>query len=120
MKLFQLLVIGAITILFAPAAGAGAATGMPSPFFPPYPDFGLCVRCVSKLDASPRYSGFTRYHPQPHPYLRADAADKVRKSGRRNAPAIENRSTRSSRHDLPGRMHVSHSEWKTVCRLIGS
>jgi hypothetical protein len=120
MKLFQLLVIGAITILFAPAAGAGAATGMPSPFFPPYRDFGLCVRCVSKLNASPRYSAFTRYHPQPHPYLRADAADKVRKSGRRNAPAIENRSTRSSGHDLPGQMHVSHSEWKTVCRLIGS
>jgi hypothetical protein len=110
MKSIQLLVIGAITILFAPAAGAGAAAGMPSPFFPPYPDFGLCVRCVSKLDASPRYPAFTRYHPQPHPYLRTDATDKVRKLGRRNAPAIENRSTRSSGHDLPGRMHVSHSE----------
>ena len=109
MKLIQLLVIGAITILFAPAAGAGAATGMPSPFFPPYPDFGLCVRCVSKLDASPRYP----VHPVPpstRPLLAPDATDKVRKLGRRNAPAIENRSTLSSGHDLPGRTHVSHSE----------
>jgi hypothetical protein len=62
MKSIQLLVIGAITILFARAAGAGAATGIPSPFFPPYPDFGLCVRCVSTLDASRRYS---RLHPVP-------------------------------------------------------
>jgi hypothetical protein len=110
MKSIQLLVIGAITILFAPAAGAGAATGMPSPFFPPYPDFGLCVRCVSKLDASSGYPAFTRYHPQPHPRLRVDATDKGHKSERRNAPAIENRSARSSGDDPPGRMHVSHSE----------
>jgi hypothetical protein len=78
MKAIQLLVIGAITTLFAPAAGAGAATGMPSPFFPPYPDFGLCARCILKHEASPRYPVFTGYHHERRLYLRSHATDSLK------------------------------------------
>jgi hypothetical protein len=55
MKAIQWLGIVAITMLFAPAAAGQAAPGMPSPLFPPYPDFGLCARCILKHEASPRY-----------------------------------------------------------------
>ena len=79
MKAIQLLLIGAISTLFPPAAGAGAATGMPSPFFPPYPDLGLCTRCVSKHEASDRYLALTRRHPERHPYPKARVTDNASK-----------------------------------------
>ena len=44
--LFTTLAFG---VLSAPAAIAGAATGMPSPFVPPYPDFGYCGRMSGRL-----------------------------------------------------------------------
>ena len=35
-----------ISMQFGPPAAAGAATGMPSPFLLPYPDFGYCGKCL--------------------------------------------------------------------------
>jgi hypothetical protein len=45
------LVVAAITttILSVPPAFAGAATGTPSPFFPPYPDFGGRAHCPAHV-----------------------------------------------------------------------
>jgi hypothetical protein len=43
----------ALGVLFAPAAIAGAATGMPSPFVPPYPDFGFCAPCPAGCRCAP-------------------------------------------------------------------
>ena len=43
----------AFGVLFAPAAIAGAATGMPSPFVPPYPDFGYCGSCPAGCRCAP-------------------------------------------------------------------
>ena len=37
---------------FALPALAGAAGGMPSPFFPPYPDYGCDARCLVRHEAA--------------------------------------------------------------------
>jgi hypothetical protein len=45
MKVILLLSMVVINIVVARTAEAGAATGMPSPFMPPYPDFGYRGQC---------------------------------------------------------------------------
>jgi hypothetical protein len=54
----------ALGMLFAPPALAGAATGMPSPFMPPYPDFGCCAPCPAGCRVA-TING----HPYAHPHL---------------------------------------------------
>jgi hypothetical protein len=51
----QLLVTLAALALWALPAEAGAATGAPSPFLPPYPDYGLPTHCISR-EAVAQYS----------------------------------------------------------------
>jgi hypothetical protein len=55
---FSLAVI-LMQVLFALPANAGAATGMPSPFLPPYPDYGLPTHCpcrdMARRTLSPRH-----------------------------------------------------------------
>ena len=51
MKIALLLSLIAAGIVLAPPARAGAAGGMPSPFFPPYPDYGCDARCIVRHEA---------------------------------------------------------------------
>lgn len=50
-KIALLLSLIAAATLFALPARAGAASGMPSPFFPPYPDYGCHARCILRHEA---------------------------------------------------------------------
>jgi hypothetical protein len=47
-------------------AAAGAATGMPSPFMSPFPDFGCCERCARHGAISWRCPGFSRQRDPYH------------------------------------------------------
>jgi hypothetical protein len=78
MKTTAVLSTIAISLLFAPAAGAGAATGMPSPFMPPYPDFGPCGQCVRHADDSPRHPHIAG-HIVARPHTGAHAIRQARK-----------------------------------------
>jgi hypothetical protein len=51
MKILSILGLLAASILATTPAGAGAASGMPSPFFPPYPDYGCDARCILRHEA---------------------------------------------------------------------
>jgi len=68
----------AINLLFAPPAGAGAATGMPSPFMLPYPDFGHCGQCLSRADDSPQHPPIAG-HVVAHPHIRVRTIRQARK-----------------------------------------
>jgi len=52
MKITLLLSLFAAGILSTTPARAGAASGMPSPFFPPYPDYGCDARCIVRHEAA--------------------------------------------------------------------
>ena len=55
-----------VQVLFALPAQAGAATGMPSPFLPPYPDYGLPTHrpCwdLPRHPLSPPHGSAHRHH----------------------------------------------------------
>lgn len=53
MKVTLLLSMIVINIALARTAEAGAATGAPSPFMPPYPDFGYRGQCLWQGEVSP-------------------------------------------------------------------
>ena len=80
MKAMVLLWMLLCCMLFPSAAGAGAATGTPSPFLPPYPDFGRCGKCAW-------YGGIDRQHRDvaapavANAHMRAHATDRARKRG---------------------------------------
>lgn len=65
MKVRLSLAVILMQVLFALPANAGAATGMPSPFLPPYPDYGLPTHCpcrdVARRPPSWRH-GLTHRH----------------------------------------------------------
>jgi hypothetical protein len=69
MKGTLLLSVLMFELALALPAAAGAATGMPSPFMPPFPDFGCCGRCTSHAAVSWHCPGFTR----PSAHLRVTA-----------------------------------------------
>jgi len=77
MKAILLFSILAIGITFAQSAGAGAATGMPSPFMPPYPDFGYCGRCHRHIGTGFRYHAVPGYALGRGAHFRAN--DRARK-----------------------------------------
>lgn len=52
MKITLLLSLFAVGILSTTPARAGAASGMPNPFFPPYPDYGCDARCIMRHEAA--------------------------------------------------------------------
>jgi len=54
MKITLPLALAAACVLFTLPARAGAAGGMPSPFFPPYPDYGCDARCIVRHEAEYR------------------------------------------------------------------
>jgi hypothetical protein len=53
MKATLLLSVIVINIVVARSAVAGAATGMPSPFMPLYPDLGYRGQCLWRGEVSP-------------------------------------------------------------------
>jgi hypothetical protein len=78
MKVILLLSMLLFCALFPPSAGAGAATGMPSPFLPPYPDFGLCVKCPWNGGMAPQRRVIAA-RAMAHAHVRLRATDKARK-----------------------------------------
>jgi hypothetical protein len=72
-----LLSVMAIDLLFTLAAAAGAATGAPSPFMPPYPDFGLQGPYLRHRDISCPCPVIPR-HVATHPHRRARATGEAR------------------------------------------
>ena len=78
MKVISLLSMLLFCTLFAPSAGAGAATGTPSPFQPPYPDFGRCGKCLwhGGMDPQRRVVAATAVASA---HVRLRATDKARK-----------------------------------------
>ncbi len=66
MKVRLSLAVILMQVLFALPAKAGAASGMPSPFLPPYPDYGLPTHCpcrdVARRTLSPRHDLTHQHH----------------------------------------------------------
>jgi len=66
MKVRLSLAVFLMLVLFALPAQAGAATGMPSPFLPPYPDYGLPTHCpcwdMARRPLSPPHGLAHRHH----------------------------------------------------------
>lgn len=66
MKVRLSLAVILMAVLFALPAQAGAATGMPSPFLPPYPDYGLPTHCpcwdMARHPPSPLHGLAHRHH----------------------------------------------------------
>jgi len=44
-------------------ARAGAAGGTPSPFYPPYPDYGCDAHCIVRHEAEFRYRAVAAHRP---------------------------------------------------------
>jgi len=78
MKTTSILSTIAISLLFASPVGAGAATGMPSPFMPPYPDFGRCAQCLRHTNDISQQPGIAG-HGVAHAHVRAHATRQARK-----------------------------------------
>jgi hypothetical protein len=69
MKGILLLSVLIFELALALPAAAGAASGMPSPFMPPFPDYGCCGRCTWRGAVSWRCPGFAK----PSTHLRVTA-----------------------------------------------
>jgi hypothetical protein len=50
MKIMLIFSLFSISLLATLPAHAGAASGMPSSFFPPYSDYGCDARCIVRHD----------------------------------------------------------------------
>jgi len=78
MKVISLLSMLLFWALFPPSAGAGAATGTPSPFLPPYPDFWRRGKCLWHSGMDPQRRAIAA-PAVANAHMRLRATDKARK-----------------------------------------